>query len=192
MVELRTARLRLLALTPDHLRQYLASPGRLAATLGFTVSREIINEPLRRAIAGKLADMAGAPVETHPWHTYWLIIIEADPFGAGMAGFKGLPDETGEVEIGYGIDPAYRNRGYITEAVAALISWAFDDRRCHSVLAVTSKSNVPSNRVAEKLGMIVAEEDGETRSWRISKEAWRNRLAGQEKTADGKDGDSRG
>jgi ribosomal-protein-alanine N-acetyltransferase len=52
------------------------------------------------------------------------------------------------VEIGYGIDPAYRNRGYMTEAVRGLIDWAFRDPRCRSITAPnTERSNIASNHV---------------------------------------------
>lgn len=48
---------------------------------------------------------------------------------AGHAGFHGPPGMNGSgvagaLEVGYTIFPAYRGRGYATEAVAALIDWA--------------------------------------------------------------------
>ena len=80
----------------------------------------------------------------------------------------------GEAEIGYGIDLTYRGQGYTTEAVRALIAWAFDNPGCRSVIAPdTPHSNVGSNRVLEKAGMSVYEESPEALSWRIERPAGR-------------------
>ncbi len=68
-----------------------------------------------------------SPEKELPWITYWLIRVPPEGFGAGLIGFKGLPDQNGVVEVGYGIDPEFRNFGYTTEALGGLIQWAFDD-----------------------------------------------------------------
>jgi RimJ/RimL family protein N-acetyltransferase len=135
------------------------------------ISAGMVTDPLRRAIKMKISKMKEVPEERHPWYTYWLIVPIEEPFGAGMAGFKGYPDGKGEVEIGYGIDPAYRGKGYMTEIVRAMIAWAFESPECTSVIAPdTMKSNPASNRVLEKSGMHVYEETAEAFSWRIDKE----------------------
>ncbi len=95
-------------------------------------------------------------------------MIREPLFGAGLAGFKGLPDAAGEVEIGYGIDPICQGHGYMTEAARALIEWAFQSPTCRAVIAPNTL-NPASNRVLEKVGMVVYEETGTARSWRIDK-----------------------
>jgi ribosomal-protein-alanine N-acetyltransferase len=170
MLELRTDRLRLIALNQHQLNQYLADPEELEQDLGFPVSRLILTPIVRQAIKKKIAKMALHAEATHPWYTYWLIVVSYQPYGAGLAGFKGYPDGQGEAEIGYGIDPGYQRRGYTTEAVRALITWAFEDPNCRSVIAPgTLKSNIASNRVLAKVGMYVYEETDDTLSWRIVK-----------------------
>jgi ribosomal-protein-alanine N-acetyltransferase len=168
MPEIRTERLRLVALTLDQLKLYADAPHQLEQELGFRVSRDIVTPPLRRAIDMKVHKMERAAEPEHPWYTYWLIVIVEQPYGAGMAGFKGLPNTRGEVEIGYGIDPACRNEGYTTEAAKGLIDWAFRDPRCTSIVAPnTRKTNVASNRVLEKLGMHVYGETDDALHWRL-------------------------
>lgn len=168
--EIQTERLNLIALTANQLHLLLDAPEQLEQQLGFPISRENIADPVRRAVGMKLAKMAAAAKELHPWCTYWLVVIAAVPYGAGLAGFKGAPDEDGIVEIGYGIDPAYRNQGYTTEAVQALIAWAFQDPACSSVIAPgTRKDNPASNRVLAKVGMRVYDEAEDALSWRIEK-----------------------
>jgi RimJ/RimL family protein N-acetyltransferase len=168
--EIQTERLNLLALRPDQLRLILDDPGRLEQELGLPISRANDSQPVRRAIGLKLDKMSGLATERHPWYTYWLVVVKAGPYGAGMAGFKGEPDQDGTVEIGYGIDPGYRNQGYTTEAARALIAWAFAHPACRAVIAPgTQKDNPASNRVLAKLDMHVYAETGETLSWRIEK-----------------------
>jgi RimJ/RimL family protein N-acetyltransferase len=170
MLELRTQRLRLIALSLEQLSLYLTDTQELEQQLGFPVSRKIITQIVGRAIEIKASKMAAVPKALHPWYTYWLIVILDEPYGAGLAGFKGYPDSQGDAEIGYGIDPDYRRKGYTTEAVRELIAWAFEEPDCTSIIAPgTLKSNVASNRVLEKVGMFVYEESAKTLSWRIDK-----------------------
>ena len=169
-LEIQTERLLLLPLSLEQLESYLANPEPLEQGLGLKVSREVVTDRLQRAIAIKLAKMRRAAPAEHAWYTYWLIVITASRFGAGLAGFKGLPDAQGQVEIGYGIDPACRNQGYMTEAVKGLIAWAFQDARCQAVIAPDTKRwNVASQHVLEKVGMRVFGETQEALDWRIDK-----------------------
>ncbi len=169
-MQIQTERLRLIPLTLVQLQNYIANPEVLEQELGFEISRQIVTERLRRAIALKIAKMERVVPAEHEWYTYWLIVVKHSPFGAGLAGFKGLPDPQGQTEIGYGIDPAYQNQGYMTEAVKGLIEWAFQDTRCRAVIAPdTKKWNVASNHVLKKVGMRVYGETEEALDWRIDK-----------------------
>ncbi len=171
MIELRTKRLRLLALTADQLRLALADLVRLEQQLDLTISRSLLDESVRRACGVKLSKLRTAGQSYYPWYTYWLIVIAdtpSGPFGAGLAGFKGLPDDHGLVEVGYGIEPPYRNKGYMTETVQALIAWAFEQPAgVSAVTAETERYNVASGRVLQKAGMEIYAENGDRLSWRI-------------------------
>jgi ribosomal-protein-alanine N-acetyltransferase len=83
----------------------------------------------------------------------WLVVEQESRALIGSAGFLGLPDAEGTVEIGYGVHPGYRNRGYATEAVRALVAWALDQKEVVRVTARCDPTNVPSMRVAAKTGM---------------------------------------
>jgi ribosomal-protein-alanine N-acetyltransferase len=169
--EIITERLRLIPLTLDQLRNYLADPGEVERQLKLEVSRDILTDRLRRAIEMKVAKMERADRAEHAWYTYWLIVVEEQHYGAGLAGYKGLPDEHGEIEIGYGIDGAYRNRGFMTEAVRGLIAWAFQDESCTAVIAPDTKRwNKASNRVLEKAGMRVYNETEGALDWRVDRQ----------------------
>ncbi len=173
MPEIKTKRLKLIALTLDQLRLCLADPQQLERELGLPIPQEVVmSNPVPRAISIKIVKMEGAGVKSHPWYTYWLVVINRQAVGAGLVGFKGQPNEQGEVEIGYGIDSAYRNQGYTTEAVKALFAWAFRQPQCRSIIALdTLRSNIAANRVSEKVGMTVYQESKNTLSWRKTREA---------------------
>lgn len=83
----------------------------------------------------------------------WLIIRKSDSRVIGDAGFKGKPDDQRRVEIGYGLLEQYRNHGYATEAINALIEWALANEAVEKVMAETDRSNLASIRVLEKVKM---------------------------------------
>lgn len=167
-----TPRLKIIPLSKDQLVMYLEEPEVFIRQI-YPVSRNILTDTLRRAIHMKIERMASTPAEDRAWLTYWLIVITSEGYGAGMVGFKGAPDKRGWVEIGYGIDPDFQNRGYMTEAVQHMINWAFSDARCTRILAPdTFRSNLASNRVLQKVGMRVFEEKTNTLSWCLDRD-WR-------------------
>ncbi len=168
-MEIQTPRLRLIPLTPEQLKLYLEAPDQLEQALGFPVARDILTEIVQRAIRIKLSKMAQAPAQDYAWYTYWLVVPTDRPYGAGLAGFKGVPDSRGEVEIGYGIAPACQGQGYATEAARALIAWAFQSPQCATVIAPTKRSNVASHRVLKKVGMSIYAETADAIFWRIHK-----------------------
>lgn len=153
MLELTTPRLRLIALSFNQLKHIYLAPDALESELGLPISRQMLEGVVQRALRMKLDRMQKEDPSRHPWFTYWLIITPNPPLGAGMVGFKGAPDETGTVEIGYGIDPACQNQGFMTEAVAAMLNWAFSQPGCHRVTAIgVLRGNLASQSVLLKCG----------------------------------------
>lgn len=72
----------------------------------------------------------------------------------GVAGFKGPPDENGETEIGYSIVAPEQRRGYCSEAVAALLDFAFASPDVALVSAHTLSDDAlfASRKVLERAG----------------------------------------
>ena len=169
---IQAERIELIPLSQDQLKSYLEKEELFARTVS-RASRIILTPVLQKAIRMKLDKLNQASRDDIPWITYWLIKVPPDGFGAGLIGFKGIPNQTGIVEIGYGIDPSFRNQGYMTEAVLALFKWAFGDPRCQRIIAPnTDRSNLASNRVLEKAGMRIYTEGPNTLSWCIDKERY--------------------
>jgi len=163
-----THRLLLVPLTSSQLQLCLTNLPTLEAEIGLSISRDVQTKRVQRAIRTKLKKMEKIDEVHHLWQTYWLIVISVDNFGAGLAGFKGVPNENGSTEIGYGIDPAYRNKGYTSEAVQALVDWALEHPFCKAVTATTVE-NPASRRLLEKLGAHLVAKDGLSTSWEFVK-----------------------
>ena len=83
-----------------------------------------------------------------------------------MLGFKRFPDENGSTEIGYGIDPAYQGKGYMSEAIQALIDWAFTHPFC-KVITATEVENPASKRLLERLGAQLVSTSEHSSTWEI-------------------------
>jgi [ribosomal protein S5]-alanine N-acetyltransferase len=163
---LETSRLQLIPLTLGQLELALNDLPALSREMGMPLPPDLLDKNGIRAIGMKIEKMQAADVADHPWTTYWLIVIRAEQAGAGLIGFKGYPNENGRTEIGYGIHPAYQNKGYMTEAIRALRDWAFSHPFCRGITA-TTVINPASSRVLEKLGAQLLEQRENETDWLI-------------------------
>jgi RimJ/RimL family protein N-acetyltransferase len=83
----------------------------------------------------------------------------------GDAGFKGLPAD-GVVEIGYSVIPDRQQRGYVSEAAAALVNWVRSEEDVDAVLAACDRESV-AIRTLERLGFAPTCMDGDEIRWRL-------------------------
>lgn len=92
------------------------------------------------------------------WMSYYILAdIDGRETLAGTCGFKGGPDETGSVEVGYSIVDAYQRRGIGFAALTELIRLGFSDPRVRRITAETlpSPELAGSRAVLEKGGFKV-------------------------------------
>ncbi|WP_345367477.1 GNAT family N-acetyltransferase [Actinoallomurus liliacearum] len=94
-------------------------------------------------------------------------VIERD--GGLVVGSIGLfwPPSDGTLEIGYGIVPSRRGRGYAAEATRALTAFALTAPGVHTVYANVELSNPASLRVLEKAGFRRSHTDTEQNTARF-------------------------
>lgn len=98
----------------------------------------------------------------------WFIVEKDQDFVIGSIGFKAEPNKDGIVEIGFGIDPVFRQKGYATEAVKGLAGWALSQNDIQKVIAECEPDNTPSVRVLEKAGMQKTSIENDMIKWEIS------------------------
>ena len=80
------------------------------------------------------------------------IVPTVVPWGA----LRGNPADallSPEIGLFWGILPAYRRRGFASEAASALLQYLFHDLKARQVVATTDFDNIASQRAMEKLGM---------------------------------------
>ena len=71
----------------------------------------------------------------------------------GDVGLSLADRDPGVIKAGYTVAPEFQGQGYATEAVRALVAYAFERLDAEVVRAYASAENSPSIRVAENVGM---------------------------------------
>jgi RimJ/RimL family protein N-acetyltransferase len=84
---------------------------------------------------------------------HWALEDKATHRFAGYAGLW-FPPEFGDIEVGYGIMPEFRGRGYAPEAAGAARDFGYSQRAIPRLVSYINPVNHASIRVAEKLGAI--------------------------------------
>lgn len=99
--------------------------------------------------------------EQRVWYAVWYMEPKREPGTiVGDLCFKGRGSD-GMVEIGYGLRDGQCGKGYMTEAVAAMVAWALEQPHVTRVEAETDPDNVASQRVLARVGFTPTGEMGE-------------------------------
>lgn len=85
--------------------------------------------------------------------TLAMALKDTDRF-IGAVGFYRVNWDWQRTEVGYILNPEYRGKGYVHEAMVALLDYAFDEIGFHSLEAVIDPRNQASINVVEKLGFV--------------------------------------
>jgi RimJ/RimL family protein N-acetyltransferase len=99
--------------------------------------------------------MRSEQVEQDPASAAWVTGViwdEDERVAVGRAGYHGPPDQSGMVEIGYSVDPAYRRRGYARAALEALLQRAAHEPQVKTVRVSISPENTASYALASQYG----------------------------------------
>lgn len=81
------------------------------------------------------------------------VVRKADGAVMGHVSLRWTDATAGQGEIRFAIGPAYRRRGYATEAVKAVMTLAFEGFRMHRIFAVTAGQNQASAKLLRSIGM---------------------------------------
>jgi len=170
METIKTERLRLLPLTLSQLKSGLNSIKDLSTILEVPLVESLFDGKVHRAVTMKVDKMTKADQKLLLWYTYWLIVVDEENTGIGMVGYKGIPNEKGAVEIGYGIDPFFQRRGYMSEAVEAMIKWAFSHPECRAITATSVLvDNFASQKVLLRNGFVEIGQDEKGINFRLER-----------------------
>jgi len=163
---LKTKRLTIIPLNEYHLRLLIDDWQKMESNLGVKMTGYKLENEIAIAMKECLQSVIDDS-QNYLWHTNWIIILKEENRIIGGACFKGKPDASGNMEIGYGINEKYRNKGYATEAVSRMIKWVLARKNVKTVIAETEKDNIPSWRVLEKNGMKKFKETEKSIWWKF-------------------------
>jgi [ribosomal protein S5]-alanine N-acetyltransferase len=171
---IETNNLKLLNVRQIHVEAILRNKSELAAILQVSLPDRWPHFPEAFSLSKNQSEETNSP--ENDWRGYFFIHPK-DGVLVGNGGFKGSPDESGTVELGYEIAPEYWNHGFATEAVQGMIDFAFTHEEVRCVIAHTLAEKNASNRVLQKVGMkFIAEvddsEEGKIWRWQISRDEY--------------------
>jgi len=158
----RTERLRLTPLSAEAIGAMLAGDApRLEAVTGARFASPAPPPYMADALPVVLQRLRARPGDISWWN--WLIVRQDTGEAVGSVAFGGPPDPAGTLLLGYAIYDGFAGQGYATEAVRAMIDWAFRQSGVREVRVLAPVWNTPALRVAENVGMhpVGADEDDE-------------------------------
>jgi ribosomal-protein-alanine N-acetyltransferase len=165
---LQTARLIIQPLTYDQLVKYIRADHSLEAELQLEPASIVISPDLKEALEQAILPNVADSRRNYLYYTLWTIISKRHNSMVGDICFVGEPNEAGEVEIGYGTYEHHQGKGYMTEAVQAMVQWAAQQPGINYIVASTLKDNTPSYAVLQKNGFIKTGESADLFHWRYS------------------------
>ncbi|MCS1381569.1 GNAT family N-acetyltransferase [Lysinibacillus sphaericus] len=167
MIELKTARLRILPLSADNLKLLIENPKKLDLQFSFIESSSSLSMELQQAMEIRLSKLL-RDKDNYIWYTNWFIISHSQNCSVGGIMVKGLPNNNGEVIIGYYTLPEYQGNGYMTEALETMKNWLLNQPNVKCVIADTEKDNIASHRVLEKSGAKLYKETAALYYWKFT------------------------
>jgi ribosomal-protein-alanine N-acetyltransferase len=82
----------------------------------------------------------------------WAITLRDTGEFIGSCGFQGLNESASRSEVGYELNPDYWGKGYMKEALSAIIDWGFEVFELNRIEALIYPENLPSERTVLSLG----------------------------------------
>jgi len=165
--ELETERLSIKLLSLSQLRLWINNISILETELDCKCDAEPMEGWFLSILNNQINIIENDPAN-YMYHSFWFIIRKSDKKVVGSMDFKNIPDELGEVEIGYGLGTKYEHNGYMAEAIKAFCEMALNNEKIKTVIAETEIENIPSQKVLEKCGFKKYKEE-KTIWWKFNK-----------------------
>ncbi|NFI83879.1 GNAT family N-acetyltransferase [Clostridium botulinum] len=162
---IQTERFDLIPLTPNQLKLWIEDIPELEKELDYSYKAEPMKGFFIEIVKGQYEITRKDP-NNYLWHSFFFLIRKEDRGVVGSADFKNIPNEKGEVEIGYGLGKEFEHNGYMTEAVKAMCEWALKQKGVRNVIAETDLAGFASQRILERCGFKKYKQE-ETIWWRL-------------------------
>ncbi|AUM94702.1 TPA: GNAT family N-acetyltransferase [Clostridium botulinum] len=162
---IQTERLELIPLTLNQLKLWIEDISQLEKELDCSYKAESMEGFFLEVVKGQYEITQKDP-NNYLWHSFFFLVRKDDRVVVGSADFKDIPNENGEVEIGYGLGKEFEHNGYMTEAVKAMCGWALKQNGVTSVIAETDLEGLASQKILKRCGFKKDKEE-ETLWWRL-------------------------
>ncbi|MDU6334590.1 GNAT family N-acetyltransferase [Clostridium sporogenes] len=162
---IQTERLELIPLTLNQLKLWIEDIYQLEKELDCSYKAESMEGFFLQIVKGQYEITQRDP-NNYLWHSFFFLVRKEDRVVVGSADFKDIPNENGEVEIGYGLGKEFEHNGYMTEAVKAMCGWALKQNGVTSVIAETDLEGLASQKILKRCGFKKDKEE-ETLWWRL-------------------------
>ncbi len=147
-VIIETERMRLQLLTPEYYNHLFTTytDAEIMARLGWRSVKDYETEK------GKY--LKGMTTH-HISFRNFLMIDKITGWAIGRIGYHTWMAKHNRAEIGYAMHEDYnKGKGYMTEAMAAVLKYGFEEMNLHRVEAMIGPSNVPSIRLVQRFGFV--------------------------------------
>ena len=164
---IETQRLILKPLTYGQLVKYIKADNSLETELNLNETSRIISPELKEAFEQTILPNVADTTKDYLYSTLWTAIAKDANKMVGDICIVGEPNSDGEIEIGYGTYEEFRKKGFMTEAVAGMITWAKSQPKIFSIIASTEKENIASFTILLKNNFIKIGETETLFNWKL-------------------------
>ena len=168
-MSITTQNLIIIPLSKEQLVNYTYSDFSLEKSLQVNLVPRILSDYLTNVIKSRVLPHLDDTTKNPLFRTFWTIIYKRDNVMVADICFKGEPNEQGEIEIGYGTYTNFEGKGFMTEAVGGMITWAFEQPKVTSIIAQTDPLNIASQKILQKNNFHRFNQTPENILWRIDK-----------------------
>lgn len=120
-----------------------------------------------------------ADPSTNKWFVRFIVLRDSSEV-IGSTSFHGVPDESGMMEIGIGIEEDFWNQGYAKEALRGMWNWVCGEPGVQTLRYTVSPTNTASVKIIEGYGFAhkgqqIDEEDGPEDIYEMSVEEFKQK-----------------
>lgn len=151
---LKTTRLLLFPLSWKELEYLTTNVSLFEKSVSYMYDGEILDDELITIFSNQIPKIKNNPKQME-FLSFWMIVLRKTNTIIGSICYKGPLSEDFSLELGYGLNEKYRRHGYMTEAVEAMSTYAFDHLGASIIKAHTLKDNIASQKTLEKNGFVI-------------------------------------
>ncbi len=186
MMEIKTKRLILREYVPSDIKEIASKINDIEVSKYLAV----VSHPYELKDAEWFVSNCLKNAKKQPREKYELAVTsKKDGEFIGGTGLFGVDRYVGSAELGYWLGKKYWRQGFMSEAVTALINFAFEELKLNRIILPAYVPNVGSNGLAKKLGFTLegtTRESARTKStgkvydtnhWGLLKREWENKMS---------------